>query len=167
MMQRKQHVAGAALVSAVLILAGCSGGSHFVPSSAVPTQMHSVTQAPAFDDIALSVPNEAGTWTGTFIATASGHSVSGTEKLVIAQSGATISGHVVETVKGVSHTLKISGTVARTATGASLKFTIFGQNGRNGNATASVVGESMHGKVLVPASGTKPAVTITFKATMP
>ena len=166
-MQPKHYVASAALLSAVLILAGCSGGSHFVPSSAVPTQMHSVTQAVVFDDTALSVPNEAGTWTGTFIAMASGQSASGTEKLVIAQSGSVISGHVVETVRRVSHTFRISGTVARTSTGASLKFTIFGQNGRNGNATASVVGESMHGKVIVPASGTQPQVTITFKATMP
>lgn len=170
MKQPRFYAAGAAFAGAVLILAACSsGGSHFVPGYAVPMQMHtqSVTQPSMLDDSVFSVPNVAGTWTGTFTATASGHSASGTEKLIIAQSGSSISGHVIETVKGHSHTFNMSGTVSRTTTGARLKFTIFGQNGRNGAAHASVVGESMHGKVFVAARGTQPAVSISFKATTP
>ncbi|HEV3155697.1 MAG TPA: hypothetical protein VGZ02_17995 [Candidatus Baltobacteraceae bacterium] len=147
-------------VSSALALAGC-GGRGVTPPFAGQVTHDSMLVS---DVVEATVPNVAGTYKGTFTVTESGHSGNGTFSQVMKQSGTAISGTVAETILGSTKTFNFSGTVAKAAKGAKLKFTIYNQSsGRNASAHANVIGKHENGKAYVPPSGTKPAIYFTFK----
>lgn len=152
----------AAAVLSSLTLGACGGGHGMVPAG-VPDSPFSKSIAPFDAAVDATVPNIAGTYTGTFVATEDGRSGSGTIKIVVKQSGSKVSGTATLSANGKSTTGDWSGTAARTKKGVSVKFVTYDYNGRNATGHGNVIGKHFNGKAYVPASGKNPAVTITFK----
>jgi len=152
-----------ALIVLASISLGACGGSHAIvpPSNGFTPTTDSISALSNF--VETTVPNVAGTYSGSVVATESGKSESGTVVIVLQQSGSAISGSVKTTINGKTATFSLSGTVKRTVKGAFLKFTIFNPNGRNASATATVIGSHLNGKAYVPPSGTKPAITFKIR----
>ena len=157
----------ASLLSASLT--ACSGTSGAVTPGRAQTSTLGAERAPAagIDDFADSdadVVNVAGTYTGTITEVESGHTRSGTLTITISQSGKKISGPFEVTFGSQVDDLTLAGKV-KGRKKAHLTFTVTGKDARAAYFTAKLIGSTLKGTGNVPASGSKPEVSLKIDAT--
>jgi len=148
--------AGAFCGVLLLAFAGCGGAMNSVPQVANTVPQDASAIRPD------TVPKIGGTYDGSISETEGSKTATGTVQIVINQNIRKISGTVTPTIDGHSAHLTFSGSVRGTKHGARLTYTIYDPKGRSASGKATVRGTSLNGTAYVPASGSQPAVSITF-----
>jgi hypothetical protein len=159
---KRRWIYEAAIALCAAAAAGCAtpGG---LPGSGA---LGSAVRQPAAPAAAAAGLKLAGRYSGSIKWTEGSKSYSGTLKTTIKVKGKDVSGPFDITVDGKTDDLSISGKITSEAKkSAHLSFDLDDPKGRYATGTATITGKKLTGKASVPASGSKPSVSITFKAT--
>jgi hypothetical protein len=160
-MMKRRWIYQAALVLCAAVAAGCAtpGG---LPGTATPNSVHQPSGPASVAPEAFKI---AGTYSGSIKWTEGSKSNSASLKATIKVHGKEITGPFDISKNGKTDKLSISGKItSKTKKSARLSFDIDDSKGRYAVATATITGTKLSGKATVPASGSKPSVSITFEA---